>query len=136
MGSIGVTMSYLELASSTEKEGSRWIDLSSGEYKDAGHPERVLRDAEEEHFQGQVDDVHEYMVERISSSRDAISYDEVRVIADGRAYLGKDALEMKLIDELGGFKEALQYIQNVLSLNEDEVKLCSPEGDSLVELLD
>lgn len=123
VGSIGVTMSYLELASTTENQGSRWINISSGEYKDAGHPERVLSEKEREHFQGQVDDVHEYMIERISSARDTLSREEVDTLADGRAYLGTEALKLKLIDELGGFVEASTYIKNRLS-SEDDLILC------------
>jgi signal peptide peptidase SppA len=69
VGSIGVTMSYLETASSTDTEGSRWVDISSGVYKDAGHPERPLRGEEQAFFKSQVDTVHEYMVDRIAQAR-------------------------------------------------------------------
>jgi len=136
VGSIGVTMSYLEYASSTESEGSRWIDLSSGLFKDAGHPERKLREEEEEYFQSQVDEVHAYMIERIASARHGISEEELFALADGRAFLGSDALSKKLIDELGSFDEASAYVAQTLSKERDDVVLCSASGKGwLMDLL-
>ncbi len=125
VGSIGVTMSYLENASSTEIEGSRWVDLSSGLFKDAGNPERKLREEEEAHFQGQVDSIHSYMVERIAKAREGkVSKEALTSLSDGRAYLGIEALKLGLIDEVGGFDEAITYVAQVLSKSEDEVVLC------------
>jgi|GEM_PF-1703563 len=136
VGSVGVTMSYLESASSTELEGSRWIELSSGDYKDAGHPERTLKPEEEEHFQTQVDVVHDYMVDRIAETRTAITRDELAALADGRAYVGARALDLKLVDALGGMDDAVEYIATSLSTSKDELTLCSPTGGGLGDLLD
>lgn len=135
VGSIGVTMSYLESASSTEKDGSRWIDLSSGLFKDAGNPERTLAEDEEQYFQSQVDTVHRYMLDRIASARPQISREELEALADGRAYLGAEALPLKLIDELGSFAEALKYVATTLSKSEDDMVLCPVQGGGLEDLL-
>ena len=136
VGSIGVTMSYLETASSTEYEGSRWINISSGAFKDAGHPERVLRKEEQKYFQSQVDDVFEYMLDRISGARSSITKEELRKLADGRAYLGSESVSLKLIDKVGGFDEAKEYIMNRLNIhNEDELSICSPAGGRFGGLL-
>lgn len=127
VGSIGVTMSYLESASSTDTEGSKWIDLSSGLFKDAGHPERKLREEEEVHFQGQVDTIHTYMVDRIAQARKGrVSKEALTTLSDGRAYLGLESLELGLIDEVGGFDEAVAYVAGVLSKTTDEVTICPP----------
>jgi protease-4 len=131
VGSIGVTMSYLELASSTENSGTRWVDISSGDFKDAGNPERALSQAEEAHFQGQVDTVHTYMVERIAEARENLSLEEVEALADGRAYLGKDALELGLIDMIGGFGDALDYLESRGTSQNETLELCEPEMPSL-----
>ncbi len=133
VGSIGVTMSYLELASSTEYQGSRWIDISSGAYKDAGHPERVLSNVEREHFQNEVDEVHEYMVTQIASARDPLSREDLAALADGRAYLGTDALPLGLIDEIGGFEEAVQYLTNLL-LPGEALTICPTSYGALEDL--
>jgi protease IV len=134
VGSIGVTMSYLETASSTEIEGSRWVDLSSGAFKDAGHPERVLRKEEEDFYKGEVQVVHDYMVDRIATAREALSHEEVAALADGRAYVGTKALELKLVDALGSYAEALSWIAERNGNAVDDVTLCEIPGYSWNEL--
>jgi len=126
VGSIGVTMSYLETASSTDIEGSRWVDLSSGDYKDAGNPERPLSEIEATHFRGQVDEVHDYMVNRIAEARATLSREDVSRLADGRAYVGTRAIELKLVDALGGFAEARTWLAEQVGMGVDEVVLCEP----------
>jgi protease-4 len=135
VGSVGVTMSYLEFASTTELEGARWVDLASGDFKDAGNPERALREQEEEHFRSQVDTVHEYMVDQIAAARGAISRDELAALADGRAYVGTQALELKLVDELGGMDSALDYIALILGMQTEDLTLCPPPSGGLDDLL-
>jgi len=112
VGSIGVTMSYAESAGTLQEEGGRWVDIASGDFKDAGHPERELREEEQEYLQSQVDSVHVYMMERILSARPVLVRETLEAVADGRAFLGADALEYGLVDEVGSFAEALQYIEN------------------------
>jgi protease-4 len=136
VGSIGVTMSYLEIASTTDVRGSRWVDLASGAFKDAGHPERPLRPKEEEHFKRQVDSVHEYMVERIAAARPVFTTEEVAALADGRAYVGAEALGLKLVDALGGFAEARTWIAQQLNREEDELVLCAPYRSGWASLFD
>jgi protease-4 len=128
VGSVGVTMSYLETASSTDIVGSRWIDISSGLYKDAGNPERALRDEERAHFRAQVASVHEYMVDRIAEARRVFTREEVAQLADGRAYVGTEALRLKLVDALGGVKDAEQWIAETLEKQTSEVVRCGQEG--------
>jgi protease-4 len=135
VGSIGVTMSYLEMASSSENEGSRWIDISSGTFKDAGNPDRVLSEKEQEYFRTQVDGVFEYMLDKISGARQAITRNELKEIADGRAFLGTVGLELKLVDMLGGFSEARDYLADRLSLDESDVVVCEASGYGLGGLL-
>ncbi len=135
VGSIGVTMSYLETASSTDTEGSRWIDLSSGAYKDAGHPERPLRDEEVAHFKTQVDKVYEYMIDRIAGARKVFTRDEVVALADGRTYAGTEALHLKLVDALGGFDEARTWIAGQLGISPESAVFCAPAGGGLSDIL-
>ncbi len=134
VGSIGVTMSYLELAGSSEYAGTRWVDISSGDFKDAGNPDRPLSEEEQVHFQEQVDVVYEYMLDRIVSKRSVLEREQLETLADGRAFLGSEALALNLVDELGGVTEALTYLAQRLGILESEVTLCSPADGGLEEL--
>lgn len=124
VGSIGVTMSYTELAGSNKEDGSRWIGISSGTFKDAGNPDRPLSEEEEIYFQGQVDAVHEYMVHRIAELRPALTKERYGELADGKAYIGSEALSIGLIDAVGGVDEALAHVEAALGLGAHEAILC------------
>jgi protease-4 len=134
VGSIGVTMSYLEFANATDIAGSRWIDISSGEFKDAGNPERELSEEEQAYFQGQVDTVHEYMVDRIAESRTTMSREDVASLADGRAYLGEEAVTLGLVDGLGDFETAVEYLTSVLPQQDTALELCDVKGSSFEDI--
>jgi protease IV len=136
IGSIGVTMSYMEEAGAHEEEGMRWINLSSGPFKDAGHPDRRISEGEQEYFQEQVDDVHTYMIERIALARPTRTYDEYLELADGRTYLGAKGLELGLVDTLGGMREVRQYLADTLDLTTDEIRICEPKRGGLRSLLE
>lgn len=123
VGSLGVTMSYAEEAGILEKEGGRWVDISSGNYKDMGARERFLQSEEEEYLQGQVDSVYRYMIQRVQEARPLLSSSLLEESADGRVFLGVDALKLGLIDALGGFDEALLYLEKNASSSEKKI-LC------------
>jgi protease-4 len=126
VGSIGVTMSYTEEAGKNVQEGGRFVEIASGKFKEAGNPERELSKEEQAYFQKQVDDLFEYMLSRIAEQRTGVPKDTLRGLADGRVFLGTEAKNLGLVDIVGGFPEALTYIQDTLtSEGEDgEVVLC------------
>lgn len=135
VGSIGVTMSYRETADSKDREGSRWIDISSGLHKDAGNPDRVLTADEQAFFTGEVKQVHDYMVSQIANARPVLTHDALATLTDGRAYVGSEALQLQLVDALGSFDEALQYIETKLGMTKDDAVLCDPADSGLASLL-
>jgi protease IV len=135
VGSIGVTMSYLETASSTDLDGARWVDISSGLFKDAGHPERVLREEERSFFQEQVASVYEYMIERIREARGVLTHEDLSALADGRVYTGTEALGLRLVDALGGFREALTWLEVRVGMEEGGAVLCPLPSEDLFDML-
>jgi len=106
VGSIGVTMSYLE---NTEK-GTKYIQLSSGKYKDAGNPDKPLTAEEKELFLRDIKVLHENFIEDVAKNRN-ISVEDIRSIADGSSVLGAKAKSLKLIDAIGSWPEAEIYLE-------------------------
>lgn len=105
VGSIGVIMSIPNAEEALDKLGIEMQVITSGEHKDSGSVFRPLRDDERDIFQGEVDDIYEQFVTTVSEGR-GMSADEVRRIATGRTYLGDQALEMGLIDDIGTLQDA------------------------------
>jgi protease-4 len=109
VGSIGVTMSYLDESILNQKEGYTYNQISSGKFKDSGDPQKVLTAEEKALFQRDVDIMHEAFIQAVSTNRE-MDIEVVRKLADGSAMLGEMALEKGLIDEVGGFYDVLDYI--------------------------
>jgi len=80
--------------------------IKSAPMKDAGSPLRAMTDGERKFFQGFVDSVYEQFLDDVAAAR-KIPKETLRPIADGRILTGKQALEHKLIDELGNLEDAI-----------------------------
>ena len=115
VGSIGVTMSYLDYSLQNESEGITFNQISIGEYKDAGNPERSLTEQERELFEEQVAIVYDNFVDDVSVNR-RMKKSKVIELADGSFILGAEALKSKLIDKIGGLYEVTEYLRNKLGL--------------------
>jgi protease IV len=106
VGSIGVIAEWVSYAELLEWAKLKDIVFKTGEFKDTGSPTRPLTDNEKKYFQGLIDDMYVQFVEAVSSGR-KLDLQEVRSIADGRVFTGRDAKERKLIDEIGNFQDAV-----------------------------
>lgn len=111
IGSIGVTMSYLQNVSKNEKEGLSYVQLSAGKYKDAGSPDKPLTEEEKRLMIRDLKIIHENFIEEVALNRN-LPIEKVRAIADGSSFLGERAKELGLIDEIGGLSEVEKYIEN------------------------
>jgi protease IV len=80
--------------------------IKSGALKDSGSPLRAMTEKERTFFQGFVDGVYEQFLDDVSAAR-KIPKETLRPLADGRILTGKQALEHKLIDELGNLEDAI-----------------------------
>lgn len=127
VGSIGVTMSYLEESKKNEEEGLTFVELSAGEFKEAGNPNKPLTDAERARFERDLAIVHDSFIEQVAQYRE-LTMDEVRAVADGSGYTGRDALDKKLVDELGGRNAARTHFANILGKTAEEIEFCEPSN--------
>lgn len=109
-GSIGVIGSYVEFSGTLTRYNASYQRLVSGEHKDMGSPLRKLTTDEEEIMQENLDVIRDYFVSEVAKNR-KLSKENVSKMADGRFYLGKQAFDLGLVDELGGKEEALAWIE-------------------------
>ncbi|VAX16222.1 hypothetical protein MNBD_NITROSPINAE02-315 [hydrothermal vent metagenome] len=105
-GSIGVIMMFSNSEKLMDWIGIKTNVIKSGKFKDAGSPHRPLTEADRAVMQGIVDDTYEQFIEDISSSR-GMDIEEVRKVADGRIYTGRQAKALNLVDDIGDLKEAI-----------------------------
>ncbi len=105
-GSIGVIMEFATIQELMSKIGIKGEVIKSGERKDIGNIMREMTPDERVYLQGVIDDVHEQFMEAVATGRN-MSLDEVRPLADGGIYTGRQAKEVGLVDELGDFEDAI-----------------------------
>jgi len=99
VGSIGVILSQVTAEGFLEKAGLTYEGITAGEYKDALTPLKDLEDDERAYLQGIADDFYEHFVDRVAEGRD-LDPAEIRA-TEARIYLGQEAAERGLVDEIG-----------------------------------
>jgi len=105
-GSIGVIFLHFNVRGLLEWAKVEETTLKSGKYKDTLSPFRPIQETDREEIQSISDDVYSQFVQAVAQGR-GMPEARVREIAEGRIYTGKRARELKLVDELGGFDDAV-----------------------------
>jgi len=108
-GSIGVIMAFSNIEELIGKIGVRPEVIKSGAFKDAGSPVRPISKEERTLLQQLVDDVHEQFIEDVAKGRN-LPPDDVKLLADGRVYTGRQAFNLKMVDQLGGLQDAIDHL--------------------------
>ncbi|MGE7216196.1 signal peptide peptidase SppA [Priestia koreensis] len=127
-GSLGVIMQSLNYGELAKNFGVKNETIKSGPYKDIMSPTREMTAAERQIMQRLVDNAYGGFVNVISKGRN-LSEEQVRKIADGRVYDGRQAKELKLVDELGYFDDTVKGMKKDEHLKGAEV--VSYESSSL-----
>lgn len=131
VGSIGVRGSTLNATRLAEKLGVDYERFVAGKYKDAGNPMRELKEDERRYLQGIVDDLYDSFVERVADGRD-LSEDQIRD-TEARVYVGADAHDVGLVDELGTRDAAETHLEDALG-HDVEIRALEPPRGLMVRL--
>lgn len=123
VGSIGVTMSYLENSVQNENEGLTFVELTTGKFKEAGNPNKPLTNEERERFEHDLKVVHSAFVDLIANYRE-VDRATISDIADGSTFVGEEALDKKLVDGLGGRRAAKDYFAQSLNKSVEDISFC------------
>jgi len=123
-GSIGVRMEHIDIGRLLDWVRIGHETLKSGKFKDIGSIDRPLTPAEREILEGLLEDLHGQFKEAVSEAR-KLDMADVDRIADGRMFTGREAIELGLIDRIGGFAEAIKVAAEMGGI-EGEPKLSFP----------
>jgi protease-4 len=106
-GSIGVIMELANVQGLLEKVGVQSVVIKSGTHKDLASPFRTMSAADRAILQTVLDDVHDQFIQAVAAGR-AMKSEQVRDLADGRVFTGRQARTVKLVDELGDLQDAIK----------------------------
>jgi protease-4 len=114
-GSIGVIMKVPNIGPLLEKLGIKTTVVKSGTFKDLGSITRDMTEDERGLIQGVMQDIQRQFVTAVAESR-KLPEEQVSTIADGRIMTGHQALDAKLVDELGNFSVAVDKAANLAGI--------------------
>jgi protease-4 len=114
-GSIGVIMAFGNAEKLMQKIGLEPQVVKSGKFKDVGSPARKMTPAEHAYLQQVVDDVHQQFIDAVAQGRN-ITTQEARKLADGRVFTGRQALKLKMVDEMGGLEDVIVQLGKAVGI--------------------
>ena len=100
---------------------------------------KPLNEAEIKMIQEGVDEVYNLFKQRVADGRDDLDVAGVDSIGQGRVWTGTDAIEIGLVDELGGIEDAINYAASEAGIEVEDIKIIEyPKlgSDDLSELLE
>tara|TARA_Y100000310_G_C20558718_1_gene751924 strand:+ start:94 stop:1002 length:909 start_codon:yes stop_codon:yes gene_type:complete len=117
VGSISVVGSYLEFSGLLNDYNVTYQRLVTGQYKDIGTPYKELTSTEEAQIQERLDSIHDFFISEVAEGRD-MSASEIEELSDGLFYLGLNAVNNGLVDELGNKDYAINRTKELANLTQ------------------
>ncbi|MBO6718059.1 MAG: signal peptide peptidase SppA [Rhizobiaceae bacterium] len=109
VGSIGVLFQFPDVTGLMDKVGIRLEGVKSSPLKAEPSPFSPTTDEERAMIRALVMDSYEWFVGLVEERR-PLSRSEVLQVADGSVFTGRQALERKLVDALGGEEEVRAWL--------------------------
>ncbi len=125
-GSIGVFSIFPNIKEIANRTGITFDGVKTSKYADIFTIARSKTDDELELLQKHTDFIYDAFIERVAEGRN-LSVDEVKAIAEGRIWSGTEALEVGLVDKLGGLDDAIEHAVDIAGIKGDWQLIQVPE---------
>jgi len=133
-GSIGVIMEIPNIEGLMSKVGLKTEVIKSGRHKDMASIFRGIGPEERAILQNVLDDVHDQFTQAVADARN-IPLAEVQKLSDGRVFTGRQAVDIKLVDELGSFEDAVKVAAKLAGIEGEPTVVEKKEKTSLIDFL-
>ena len=135
-GSIGVFFGKVNMRGLYEKIGLKKEILTRGRFAAIDTDYRPLTQEERAKLREGVEKVYDSFVRKVADAR-GVEWDAIHEVAQGRVWLGSQALDVNLIDEIGGFDRAIEMAKERAKITADEeVQLVAyPKPKRLIDAL-
>lgn len=115
-GSIGVFIQTAQFTGLLEKLGVTAETIKSSPLKNTPSLFEPMTDEARAATQAVIDDTHNWFV-NIVTTRRSLPEERVQQVSDGRLFTGRQALELGLIDEIGGKREAREWLSKTHNIS-------------------
>lgn len=126
VGSIGVIMQNLEFSDAAAKIGVVANTIKTGALKDTGNPFRPMSVTETQYLQSVANATFLQFKNDIVNARGVLTMETLEPLATGRIFIGTEAVELKLVDELGDNRKALGQLAAQVGLDPDNPSVRKP----------
>lgn len=135
-GSIGIFGGKIATGGTYRKLGMNIESVSAGRHAEMNSPVRPYNNEERAKLQEQLRAFYGQFVQKVATSR-RMSPEQVDALSQGRVWTGRQAKEVGLVDELGGFDMALRVAKRHAGIAEDvDVEIVNyPARRGVLELL-
>ena len=133
-GSIGVAVTIPTLENVFDWAGVNFDGVQTGEH--AGwSPALAMNEKLDSMFSKWASGAYQHFVSLVAKSRER-EIDYIKSIAGGRVWLAPKALEIGLIDNIGGITEAIDFAAKTAQLDDYSVDYVVPEVSPLIAILE
>jgi protease-4 len=136
-GSIGVLGVFQSAWSLYNRMDYEFAEMARGDRALLGSPHRDMEKEDRAFLQDYIDNFYSIFIDRVAVTR-KLPASEVRKIAEGRIWTGRDALTIGLVDELGGLADAIEAAREMAQIPPSaELKIVHyPRPSSLGEIFE
>lgn len=128
-GSVGVILQTADISELLSKLGINPIIIKSGKLKAVPNPAEKIDDEKLDYLKSVIEMMQKEFLNIVKKRRN-ISNSTLELVSDGRILTGKQAKDLKLIDEVGTEKDALAWLRNEAGLDKNvKVKDLSSQND-------
>lgn len=132
-GSIGIFGMFPDVSElMTQKLGLKFDVVKTNKMSDFGTLSRPMTTEETAVLQNYVNSGYKLFVKRVADGRN-MKVEDVDKIGQGRLWLGKDALKLKLVDKLGGVDDAIAKAAELAKVSGDYKTKSYPAAPSFVD---
>jgi protease-4 len=137
VGSIGVFVVRPVLAGLLDKLGIGYESMTRGAHADILLATKPLDEGGRERMHAELDAIYDLFLDRVAGGR-GLSREEVHAVGRGRVWTGAQAVDVGLVDSLGGLRAAVRRAKERAGIAADaDVALVPyPTPRSLLEQLD
>lgn len=133
-GSIGVVTGKLGTKELWDKVGIGWSAEKRGENAGIFSSSEAFSDEERRQMRQFMDDVYGVFKKHVVDARGNRLKKKIDELAGGRVYTGKQALELGLVDKMGGLQDAIEFIAQKAGVKDYELRVL-PEPKGFFEML-
>jgi protease-4 len=128
VGSIGVLIQYPDISKMLDTIGVKMEDVKSSPLKAAPNPFEPATPEARAALAALVGDSFTWFKSLVQERR-SLTGDELQAVADGRVFTGRQGISLRLVDRLGGEREAIDWLEQEKKIQKGlEVQDWKPAG--------